>query len=288
VPFAGFSNLAPGALLLDRYRVKKKVGKGGFGSVYLVEDEVVREDVILKVLNPQLSSDDNARQRFVRELKLTRRITHHNVIRIYDFMDLGGTHAVSMEYFPSRDLGQVLDAEGPLAAARVLRIMCQVCDGLAAAHAEGVIHRDLKPANILLGSEDEARIVDFGLASSQQLTESRLTKSGLLIGTPEYMAPEQISGDTVDGRADIYALGVVMYEMLSGLKPFTADSPVKVLFLHLEGEAEPLCQLVPAVPDGVGRLVAGAMQRDAGARPADVGLLRQQVEAELRALEAAA
>jgi serine/threonine-protein kinase len=284
--FTDFANLGPGTALLGRYHVKKKIGKGGFGAVYLVEDAIIHDDVILKILNPQLSSDANALERFIRELKLTRRITHKNVIRLHDFMDLGGTHAVSMEYFPSRDLGQALAEDGPLEVRRALRIMVQVCAGLTAAHAEGVVHRDLKPANILVGLQDDAKIVDFGLASCLQMAESRLTKSGLLIGTPEYMAPEQISGDSVDGRADIYALGIVMYELLSGVKPFVADSPVKVLFLHLEGDIPPLHDAAPGISESVEQLVVTAMRRDVEARPASVEQLQQRIVEELEALGA--
>jgi serine/threonine-protein kinase len=284
--FADYTNLPPETVLLDRYCVKRKIGRGGFGAIYLVEDRMIQEDVILKILNPQLSADENALRRFVRELKLTRSVTHHNVIRLHDFMDLGGAHAVSMEYFPSRDLGQVLADSGPLPVGRTLHVLGQVCSGLSAAHAEGVVHRDLKPANILVNLLDEAKIVDFGLAASQHLQESRLTKSGLLIGTPEYMAPEQISGESVDVRADIYSLGIVIYELLSGLKPFTADSPVKVLFLHLEGEARPLDEVMPGVPAGVAQLVTAAMQRDAANRPASAEELRLAIARELEALGA--
>jgi eukaryotic-like serine/threonine-protein kinase len=286
--YTDFTDLLPDTLLLDRYQVRQKIGKGGFGAIYLVHDGMIQEDLILKILRPQLSADETALRRFIRELKLTRRITHPNVIRLHDFMDLGGAHAVSMEYFRSRDLGRVLVEEGRLSVRRALEVVSQACAGLAAAHAEQVIHRDLKPANILLNDKDELKIVDFGLATGQLLQESRLTNSGLLIGTPEYMAPEQISGDGVDGRADIYSLGILTYELLSGVRPFSADSPVKVLFLHLEGDAAPLRQLAPEVPEGVERLVTAAMQRNAADRPASMDALRLMITEELAALGPAA
>ncbi len=282
-----FADLAVDQELLGRYRIVRKIGRGGFGTVYLAHDEIIQEEIILKVLGAQLSMDESAIRRFVQELKLARKIAHRNVIRIHDFLDLGGTRAISMEYFPGRDLGFLLGEGGPLDVRRGLRIAAQVCDGLAAAHAEGVVHRDIKPANILVGDDDEARIVDFGLAAVQQGGDDpeRLTKSGLLIGTPEYMAPEQISGEAVDHRADLYALGVVLYEMLSGIKPFTAETPVKVLFQHLEGSAMPLARAVPGIPDSVAELVMRAMARDPNQRPADAAALRVTIELALEALE---
>jgi serine/threonine-protein kinase len=281
-----FTELPPDHVLLHRYRVIRKIGRGGFGTVYLVEDSAIQEEIILKILNPQLSLDETAARRFVQELRLTRKISHRNVIRIHDFLDLGGVHAVSMEYFPGTDLGHLMDREAPLTVTRGLGIAAQVCAGLAAAHAEGVIHRDIKPPNILVGAGDEVRLVDFGLASAQQNAGSRLTKSGLLIGTPEYMAPEQISGAAADHRADLYAVGIVMYEMFSGERPYTAETPVKVLFQHLEGGAVPLEERVPGLPHEVAQLVSRAMARDAGDRPASAAELRDLIERTAEALGA--
>jgi serine/threonine-protein kinase len=282
-----FADLAEGQEFLDRYRILRRVGRGGFGTVYLAEDRVIQEEIILKVLNPQLSMDEAATQRFLRELKLSRRVSHRNVIRIHDFLDLGGARAISMEYFPGKDLGRLLAEVGPLDLVRVLHIAAQVSDGLAAAHAEGVIHRDIKPANILVGRDDETRLVDFGLASAKSGVGdvSRLTKSGLLIGTPEYMAPEQISGEEVDHRVDLYSLGIVMYEALSGIRPFTADTPVKVLFQHLEGGARPLHEVIAGFPQSAAALVASAMARDAKERPAGAVEFRGAIQQLLVALE---
>ena len=279
-----YGELPVGTLLLERYRVVRKIGRGGFGVVYLVEDSAIQDQVILKILHPQLSADESMSQRFVQELKLTRRITHKNVIRIHDFLDLGGAHAVSMEYFPGTDLGGVLEQGGPLSVARALPILVQACEGLAAAHAEGVIHRDIKPGNLLVGDKDVTKILDFGLASTRDFAGSRLTKSGILIGSPEYMAPEQISGEKVDYRADLYSLGVVMYELFSGAKPFVAETPVKVLFQHLEGEATPLAQRVSGLPNGVANLVMACMSRDPNGRPPSAEALRMRLVREISLL----
>ena len=271
--------LPSGTRLLDRYKVIRKIGGGGFGAVYLVEDVVVREELVLKVLSPQLSLDENMIRRFVQELKLTRRITHRNVIRIYDFLNLGGAHAISMEFFPGRDLSRMLKDEGPLPLDLVLRLAAQVCEGLAAAHEVGVVHRDIKPPNILVGDDQVVKIVDFGLAAMGQQSGSRLTKSGILVGTPEYISPEQITGTDVDGRADIYSFGVVMYEMLSGRQPFTGSNAVNLLFQHLEGDVEPLGKLVPGIPTAVERLVTQAMSRDPSDRPGSANVMLQMIRA---------
>jgi serine/threonine-protein kinase len=288
VPFGiNFAELPEGQELLERYRVLRKIGRGGFGTVYLVHDQMVQEDVILKILNPQLSNDESAARRFVQELKLTRRVSHPNVIRIHDFLDLGGARAISMQYFPGQDLGRLLGESGPLDPRRGLRLAAQVCDGLAAAHVEGVIHRDIKPPNILVGADDAVRVVDFGLAAVQHSSGegSRLTQSGLLIGTPEYMAPEQISGEAVDHRVDLYSLGIVMYEAFSGRKPFVAETPVKVLFQHLEGGAAPLGEVVPGFPEPIAALVAAAMARDPNQRPSTAAELRAAIDRALESLE---
>ena len=284
-PFTiNFADLPPGTLLLERYHVQRRVGTGGFGTVYLVVDNAVQEEIILKVLNPQLSVDANAIRRFVQELKLTRRITHRNVIRIHDFLDLNGAHAVSMEYFPSRDLGAILVEDGTLKPDRALCLVAQVCAGLGAAHEVGVIHRDIKPANILVGEGDMAKIVDFGLASAQQNLGPRLTRSGFLIGTPEYMAPELIQDARVDHRADIYSIGIMMYEMLSGQRPYSAETPVKILFQHLEGNPESLAWLVPTLRPSLVGLVMRSMARAPEERPRDTRELMALIDAELKTM----
>ncbi len=263
-----FQKLDPGTMVNERFRVVRYIGGGGFGTVYLVEDIVVREELVLKILSPQLSMDESMIRRFVQELRLTRRITHRNVIRIYDMVDLGGAHAISMEHFDGRDLGTVAREDGPMPVERALAITEQVLDGLEAAHQMGIVHRDIKPANILVDANDGVKIVDFGLALVAQGTRSRLTQSGILVGTPEYISPEQITGQEVDGRTDLYSLGIVVYEMISGRLPFAGTNAVNVLFQHLESEVPPLAEVAPHVPGWVSEIVMRCMSRLAVDRPA--------------------
>jgi eukaryotic-like serine/threonine-protein kinase len=263
-----FQKLEAGTMVNERFKVVRFIGGGGFGTVYLVEDTVVHEDLVLKILSPQLSLDESMIRRFVQELRLTRRITHRNIIRIYDMVDLGGAHAISMEHFDGRDLGTVAREDGPLPVERALPIFEQVLDGLEAAHQMGIVHRDIKPANILVDANDVVKIVDFGLALVAQGTRSRLTQSGILVGTPEYISPEQITGQDVDGRTDLYSLGIVIYEMLSGRLPFAGTNAVNVLFQHLESDVPPLAGVAPQVPAWVSDLVMSCMSRMAADRPA--------------------
>jgi serine/threonine-protein kinase len=274
-----FQKLPEGTRLIDRFRVVRRIGGGGFGSVYLVEDVVVREELVLKILSPHLSVDESMIRRFVQELKFTRRITHRNVIRIYDLLDLNGAYAISMEYFPGQDLAQILKKEGSLSLDRTLGISAQLCEGLAAAHELGIVHRDIKPPNILVDDAQTAKIVDFGLAWMGEATKSRLTQSGILVGTPEYISPEQITGGEVDGRADLYSLGVVIYEMLSGRQAFKGNNAVNVLFQHLEADVEPLSQVVPTIPAAVNDLVMRCMAKKPADRPESAPALLEMIRA---------
>jgi HEAT repeat protein len=262
-----YKNLEPGVLLGERWRVVRRIGGGGFGTVYLVQDIIVNEEMVLKILSPHLSQDVAMIKRFVQELKLTRRITHRNVIRIYDLVDLEGAHAISMEYFEGRDLGQLIRQGGALPVDRTLHIVGQILQGLASAHELGIYHRDIKPGNVLVGSDDEIKIVDFGLASVGHSSRSRLTQSGILIGTPEYISPEQITGKTIDGRADLYSLACVTYYMLSGLEPFAGDTAVQIIFQHVEGDPRALGDVV-TVPEALSDYIMRVLSKNPDHRPA--------------------
>ncbi len=231
------STLNPGDVVEGRYRFIEKIGKGAFGTVLLMEDTVVDERLILKFLNPNVSQDEEMMKRFVHELRYSRKITHPNVIRIYDFLYIRGNYAISMEYFKSHTLGQELSQGQPIELQRALRFADDIATGMAVAHLAGVVHRDLKPANVLINDEGLLKIVDFGVAAVQREGDTQLTKTGYVIGSPKYMAPEQILGKKVDPRADVYSLGVILYEMTTGVPPYSRGDHMSVMYQHVQGKA---------------------------------------------------
>lgn len=256
------SLLKAGDIIEGRYKFIEKIGKGAFGTVLLVEDTVVDERLILKFLNPNVSQDEEMMKRFVHELRYSRKITHKNVIRIYDFLYMRGNYAISMEYFPSHTLGSEIVNEKPLPLPRALQYGIDIATGMAIAHQAGIVHRDLKPANILINNEGLLKIVDFGVAAAQKEGDTQLTKTGYVIGSPKYMAPEQILGKKVDQRADIYSLGVILYEMVTGQPPYSRGDHMSVMYQHVQGKAKSPLDVNPQLPKPVSDLVTQAMSVD--------------------------
>ena len=255
-PSAETLQLEPGTVLDGRYRVVRRVGRGGFGTAVLVEDMVVNEEIILKFLHASLAANERVIKSFIRELRYARKITHENVIRIYDFLFVGGAYAISMEYFPSHTLA----AEGlPLLLPRGLKIMDDICKGMSVAHHANIVHRDLKPQNILIDENDLIKIVDFGLAAGVSPTDSRLTQRSARMGTPTYMAPEQVRGGDIDTRTDIYSLGIIMYELFTGKPPYVGKDPIEIVFQHVEGKPRAPRDLVPDLPPALEAVILKAM-----------------------------
>ena len=271
------SQLKPGEVLEGRYKYVQKIGKGAFGTVLLMEDTVVDERLILKFLNPNVSQDEEMMKRFVHELRYSRKITHHNVIRIYDFLFIRGNYAISMEYFPSHTLGNEVN-EKPLPLAKAVRYATDICTGMAVAHQQGIIHRDLKPANVLIDETGLVKIVDFGVAAAQLEGDTQLTKTGYVIGSPKYMAPEQILGKKVDERADIYSLGVILYEMLTGEPPYHRGDHMAVMYQHVQGKARPPIEVNAAIPPGLSEIVMRSMTVDKAKRFQSMDELRTALE----------
>ena len=260
------SKLNPGDVIDGRYKYIEKIGKGAFGTVLLMEDTVVDEQLILKFLNPNVSSDEEMMKRFVHELRYSRKITHRNVIRIYDFLNLQGCYAISMEYFPSHTLSGEIPDNKPMDLEKALRFSRDMATGMAVAHQAGVIHRDLKPANILVNDEGLLKIVDFGVAAAASSGDTQLTKTGYVIGSPKYMAPEQILGKKVDETADVYSVGVIMYEMVTGIPPYSRGDHMSVMYQHVQGKAKHCQEVNENLPDSYAEVIVKAMSVDKSKR----------------------
>jgi HEAT repeat protein/tRNA A-37 threonylcarbamoyl transferase component Bud32 len=272
------ATLKPGDIIEGRYKFIEKIGKGAFGTVLLMEDTVVEERLILKFLNPNVSADEEMMKRFVHELRYSRKITHKNVIRIYDFLYIRGNYAISMEYFPSHTLGGEIVNEKPVQLKRAVKFGIDIATGMAVAHQAGIVHRDLKPANILIDDEGLLKIVDFGVAAAQTQGDTQLTKTGYVIGSPKYMAPEQILGKKVDERADIYSLGVILYELFSGVPPYSRGDHMSVMYQHVQGKARPPMEINKELPVELNNLVMKCMSLDKAKRAQSMDELRLSLE----------
>ena len=262
LPVLDISTLTPGDVIDGRYKYLEKIGKGAFGTVLLMQDQVVDEELILKFLNPNVSSDEEMMKRFVHELRYSRKITHRNVIRIYDFLKLQGCFAISMEYFPSHTLSGEIPNQKPMDLKKALRFARDMATGMSIAHLAGVIHRDLKPANILVNDEGLLKIVDFGVAAAASSGDTQLTKTGYVIGSPKYMAPEQILGKKVDVTADVYSIGIIMYEMTTGIPPYSRGDHMSVMYQHVQGKAKHCQEINDKLPDSFAEIIVKAMSVD--------------------------
>jgi HEAT repeat protein/tRNA A-37 threonylcarbamoyl transferase component Bud32 len=272
------STLKAGDMIEGRYKYIEKIGKGAFGTVVLVEDTVVEERLILKFLNPNVSQDEEMMKRFVHELRYSRKITHKNVIRIYDFLYMRGNYAISMEYFPSHTLGSEIVSEKPLDLKQAIQYGIDIATGMAVAHQAGIVHRDLKPANILIDDSHLLKIVDFGVAAAHKEGDTQLTKTGYVIGSPKYMAPEQILGKKVDERADVYSLGVILYEMLTGVPPYSRGDHMSVMYQHVQGKAKAAIEINRDLPQALSDLVSKAMAVDKTKRHQAMDEIRLELE----------
>jgi serine/threonine-protein kinase len=273
------SSVAPGLQLAGRYTVAAELGRGGFGIVLRVTDGIIGEDIALKLINPQLIQDEETITRFLHEVRYSRKVTHENVIRVHDFLELDGLYGISMEHFASNPLSRQIRRGLHQRPARGMRYVRDIARGIRAAHQASVMHRDLKPANILVNDLDVLKIVDFGLAAACSHASSRVTRTGTLIGTPSYMSPEQGRGVDLDYRTDIYSLGVIMYEVFTGTVPYAADNALAVLYLHLQGKKDPPSARNPMITPELEAVILKAMAVD----PAD---RYQSADEMLAALEA--
>jgi serine/threonine-protein kinase len=277
----------------NKYRIDQLLGRGGMGAVYRSRDVRLDRQVAVKVVRPELLDDHEARRRFRREAQLVARLQHPGIVSIFDFgtLDSGGAYLV-MELVRGEDLRRVLHREGRLEPARAIRVLTAVCAAIEAAHQEGVLHRDLKPENILLpGGDIEAKVLDFGVAKlvaepahradeEPRDLQSTLTMAGTIIGTPAYMAPEQLRAAVPDARTDVFALGVIAYEMLSGDLPFSRGSLTDVVIAQSRG-ARRLREIHVAIGPTLDEAVMGALSLDPAGRPASAQAFAAAVTASI-------
>jgi predicted Ser/Thr protein kinase len=262
------TSLEPGQVLAQRYRVQRLLGKGGMGAVYLAEDEVLGELVALKVISSAFAADEQAMiGRFRREAAAARKVSSPSVIRIHDLGEARpGLLYLSMEYFAGRTLTEVITQRGVVPLKDVQDMLQQIGAGLEAAHQAGVIHRDLKPSNVLVGERGKIKIIDFGLATTA--IGDGLTATGAILGTPHYMAPEQVRGKPVDARTDVYALGALAYHLVCGRPPFSGDNPIAIGFAHISEPVLPPRQLRKDVSVGLEAAIVMALAKAPEDRPA--------------------
>jgi eukaryotic-like serine/threonine-protein kinase len=252
--------LTTGSTFAGRYQIIEELGKGGMGKVYKVFDTDIREKVALKLLKPEIASDKETIERFSNELKYARKISHRNVCRMYDLGKAEGTYFITMEYVAGEDLRSFIRRSRQLTVGTATAIAKQVCEGLAEAHRLGVVHRDLKPGNIMIDKDGDAHIMDFGIAKSLQ--GKGITGAGVMIGTPEYMSPEQVEGKEADPRSDIYSLGVCLYEMIAGRVPFEGETPLSVAVKHKSEIPRDPEEFNPQISEDLSRLILKCLAKD--------------------------
>jgi serine/threonine protein kinase len=243
---------------IGRYEVLERVGRGGMGALYRGHDPVLDRDVAIKLMHGDFSDDENARPRFFREARAAARLQHRNIVTIFEFAEEDGVPYIVMEFLRGRSLAARMTASPPLTLIEKIDIVDQLCTGLGFAHARGVIHRDVKPANVWLQDDGTVRLLDFGIAI---LTAATMTRGGESMGSASYMSPEQIEGHTVDGRADTFSAGVVLYELLAGRRPFAGDSPTAVMMQILSAEPRPITEVAPDLPPPLIAAVERALQK---------------------------
>ncbi len=256
----------PGEELGPRFVIEDLLGEGGMGRVYKAYDRELDRFVALKVLLPDLASDPQVIQRFKHELLLASRISHKNILRIHDLSEGDGVKFITMAFVDGQDLHDILKKERPLPLDRSLKFARQLCEALDAAHAEGVVHRDFKPHNVLVAGDDQVFVSDFGLATSFETAKMGMTRTGAFVGTPRYMSPEQVEGGNIDHRSDLYSLGLVIYEMVTGDVPFGGESTWQVMYQRVKEKPKDPKLIKPDLPDWVARIVMHCLERDPALR----------------------
>ena len=248
---------------IGKYIMQRMAGEGAMGAVYLARDSVLNRNVAIKVMNATIAKDDLLRQRFLREAQSAGGLQHPNVVTIYDFGEIDGYLFIAMEFVEGTDLESALEAVPPMSLDDRLAVMIDTLRGLDYAHQHGIVHRDLKPANIRLTTDRRAKLMDFGIA---HVASQKLTQTGMIMGTTYYMAPEYISGEPVTAASDLFSMGAVLYEVLTGRRPFTGETMQAIIFSVIQHEPAPPSQIDPALPSAIDAIVARALAKDPAGR----------------------
>jgi serine/threonine protein kinase/Tfp pilus assembly protein PilF len=256
---AAKEELSTGSTFASRYQIIEELGKGGMGKVYKAHDTKIKEKIALKLINPEIAKDEKTIERFRNELRLARKIRHKNICQMFDLGEDKGTHFITMEFVQGEDLKSMIKMSGRLAVETTLHIARQLCAGLTEAHKSGVVHRDLKPSNIMIDRKGNVSIMDFGIARS--LEAKGITGAGIMIGTPEFMSPEQVEGKEVDPRSDIYSLGVILYEMVTGRAPFEGDTAYIIGMKQKTETPKAPKEINAQIPEALNRLILRCLEK---------------------------
>ena len=268
--------LSRGTTIAGRYEIIERLGTGGMGSVYRVEDMKIHEDVAIKLIKPEIAADKKTIERFSNELKLARKIRHKNVCQMFDLGEAEGSHFITMEYVPGEDLKSFMRRAKQLSIPTVISIAKQICGGLEEAHKLGIVHRDLKPSNIMIDKDGNVHIMDFGIARSMKA--EGITGTGVMIGTPEYMSPEQVESKEVDQLSDLYSLGVILYEMVTGRVPFEGETPLSIARKHADEAPPDPKSINPQISDDLSNLILKCLEKDKDSRYQSTGEVRSELQ----------
>ncbi len=271
------STLKLGMVLGGRYEILQQLGEGGMGAVYKVHDTELERVIALKVIRPELAQTPEVLNRFKQELIIARKVTHKNVSRIYDLAEADGVKFITMEFIEGRSLTSLLQEKGKLEPKQAAGVIVQICRALDAAHSEGVIHRDLKPQNIMLDAHNRLIVMDFGIARSVEI--GSMTQTGVVLGTPAYMSPEQAKGEELDARSDIFTVGIIFYELLTGHSPYKAETALESLYKRTSEPVRPPIEVAPQIPKPLSDIAVRCLEIDKDKRYASASDLLNDLEA---------